>query len=65
MRDAQTTDPYWDHEVYVGNVTEYSMPDVSIDDLVFGVKAIDKDGNESLVSPYVQPPRAKRKIATY
>jgi hypothetical protein len=41
------------------------MPGVSIDDLVFGVKAIDKDGNESLVSAYVQPPRAKRKIATY
>ncbi len=41
------------------------MPGVSIDDLVFGVKAIDKDGNESLVSPYVQPARAKRKIATY
>lgn len=61
----KTTDPYWGREVFVGNVTEYTMPGVSIDDLVFGVKAIDKDGNESLVSAYVQPPRAKRKIATY
>jgi hypothetical protein len=60
-----TTSPYWEHEIFVGKVTEYTLPDVSIDDLVFGVKAIDKDGNESLVSPYVQAPRAKRKIETY
>jgi hypothetical protein len=57
--------PYWEHEVFVGNVTEYTLPDVSIDDLVFGVKAIDKDGNESLVTPYVQAPRTKRKIEVY
>jgi hypothetical protein len=60
-----TTAPYWDHEVFVGKVSEYNFPDVSIDDLVFGVKAIDKDGNESLVSPYVQAPRVKRKVETY
>jgi hypothetical protein len=60
-----TTAPYWEHEIFVGKVTEYNLPDVSIDDLVFGVKAIDKDGNESLVSPYVQTPRAKRKIEVY
>ncbi len=60
-----TTSPYWEHEVFVGKVTEYTLPDVSIDDLVFGVKAIDKDGNESLVSPYVQAPRVKRKIEVY
>ena len=46
-------------------MTEYTIPDVSIDELVFGVKAIDKDGNESLVSPYVQAPRQKRKIEIY
>jgi len=60
-----TTAPYWEHELFVGKVTEYTFPDVSIDDLVFGVKAIDKDGNESLVSPYVQAPRVKRKIEVY
>jgi hypothetical protein len=60
-----TTAPYWEHEIFVGKVTEYTLPDVSIDDLVFGVKAIDKDGNESLVSAYVQPPRVKRKIEIY
>ncbi len=60
-----TTSPYWEHEVFVGKVTEYTLADVSIDELVFGVKAIDKDGNESMVSPYVQAPRAKRKIEVY
>ncbi len=60
-----TTSPYWEHEIFVGNVTEYNFPDVSIDDLVFGVKAIDKEGNESLVSAYVQAPRVKRKIEVY
>jgi len=58
----RTTAPYWEREVFVGNVTEYALPDMSIDDVVFGVKAIDKDGNESLVSPYVQSPRQKRKV---
>ncbi len=45
--------------LFVGNVNEYSFEDVSIDDLVFGVKAIDKDGNESLVSVYADTPRPK------
>ena len=60
-----TTAPYWEHDIFVGKVNEYTLPDVSIDELVFGVKAIDKDGNESLVAPYVQGPRAKRVIQTY
>ncbi|HME07428.1 MAG TPA: M20/M25/M40 family metallo-hydrolase [Bryobacteraceae bacterium] len=57
-----TTSPFWEHDVFVGNVTEYTLPDVSIDEYVFGVKAVDKDGNESLVAPYVQTPRPKRAI---
>jgi hypothetical protein len=61
----RTTAPYWEREIFVGNVTEYAMPDLSIDELVFGVKAIDKEGNESLTSPYVQGPRQKRKIEIY
>jgi hypothetical protein len=60
-----TTAPYWEHEIFVGNVTEYTMPGVSIDDLVFAVKAVDKDGNESLASAYVQSPREKRTIPVY
>jgi hypothetical protein len=31
------------------------MPDVSIDDVVIGVKAVDGDGNQSVVSPYMEP----------
>jgi hypothetical protein len=61
----RTTAPYWEREIFVGNVTEYNMPDLSIDELVFGVKAIDKEGNESLTTPYVQAARTKRKIETY
>jgi hypothetical protein len=60
-----TTSPYWEQDLFVGKATEFTLPDVSIDELVFGVKAIDKDGNESLVTPYVTPPRPKRVIATY
>jgi len=59
-----TTSPYWEQEIYVGKVTEFLMKDVSIDDLKFGVKAIGNDGSESLVSPYVYPPRVKTEIET-
>ena len=50
-----TTSPVWEREVWVGNVTTYTMTDVSIDDVAIGVKAVDKDGNASLVSPYMEP----------
>ena len=50
-----TTSPYWEREVWAGNVTTYTMPDVSIDDIAIGVQAVDKDGNSSLVSPYMEP----------
>jgi len=51
-----TTAPVWQKEVYVGNVTEYTIPDLSIDDIVIGVRAYDKDGNPSLVSAYEMAP---------
>jgi hypothetical protein len=38
------------------------LPHTSIDQYVFGVKAVDKDGNESLVAPYVPTPRGKRSV---
>jgi hypothetical protein len=59
-----TTSPYWEREIYVGNVDRYILKDVSIDDAKFGVKAIGLDGAESLVSVYAYPPRAKAEIQT-
>ena len=50
-----TTSPVWEREIWVGNVTSYTMPDVSIDDVVIGVKAVDRDGNQSIVSCYTEP----------
>ncbi len=50
-----TTAPDWQREIWAGNVTSYNFPDLSIDDIVIGVKAVDKDGNQSLVSVYQEP----------
>jgi len=61
----KTTAADWEREIFVGNVTEYTLKDVSIDDNIFGVKAIDRDGNESLVAPYVPSPRPKLEVETY
>jgi hypothetical protein len=49
--------PDWEHELHVGDVTEYLLPDTSIDDYVFGVAAVGPDGHESLVAVYERPPR--------
>lgn len=57
-----TTQPYWDHEIFVGKVNEYTLPGVNIDAVVLGVKAIDNDGHESLVSAYVAQPTVKNII---
>jgi hypothetical protein len=50
-----TTAPDWEREIWVGDVTQYTIPDLSIDDVVIGVKAVDRDGNQSLVSVYLEP----------
>jgi hypothetical protein len=47
----------WEREIWVGNVREFTMKDTPIDQLVFGVKAVDRDGHESLVSAYTTAPR--------
>jgi Peptidase family M28 len=59
-REAWTPD--WQFERHVGSVTEVVLPDVSIDDYVFGVAAVGPDGHESLVSVYVNPPRTPVEI---
>lgn len=50
-----TTAPDWEREIWVGHVTKYTISDLSVDDIVIGVKAVDKDGNQSLVSVYQEP----------
>ncbi|PWT83672.1 MAG: peptidase M28 [Blastocatellia bacterium] len=56
--------PDWQHEFLVGNVTETVLPNVQIDDYVFGVAAVDADGHESLVAPYVSRSRAPITVKT-
>ncbi len=51
----KTTSADWEREIYAGNVTEYAMKDVSIDEWVFGVRAIGQKGEESLTTAYVNP----------
>ena len=56
--------PDWQHERTVGGVTELVLPNVSIDDFVFGVAALDADGHESVVAAYVNTPRPELPIKT-
>jgi hypothetical protein len=49
--------PDWQQSQLVGNVTEYVLPKLSIDNYVFGVAAVGPGGHESLVSAYVPPLR--------
>ena len=59
-RDAWVPD--WQHAQLVGNVTEFVLPHLSIDDFVFGVAAVGGDGQESTVSAYVAPPRRDTEV---
>ncbi|HEX6042289.1 M28 family metallopeptidase [Longimicrobium sp.] len=45
----RATSPTWDYSRWVGNVTETTLENVIIDNYFFGVAAVDRDGNESLV----------------
>lgn len=54
-----TTAPDWEREIWAGNVKEFTLKNTSIDQLVFGVKAVDKEGHESPASAYVLLPRAR------
>ncbi|CAN5884317.1 M20/M25/M40 family metallo-hydrolase [soil metagenome] len=52
----------WQHELYVGDVTNFVLREISIDDYIFGVAAVGPGGHESLVSAYVRPPRASQTL---
>src|SRR5262249_49783699 len=51
----ETTAPLWQNHKDVGLVTHATLP-VSKDNVIFGVQAIDKDGNVSVAS-YPRPTR--------
>jgi hypothetical protein len=61
-RDAWAAD--WQHELTVGAVTEVTLPDLVIDNVVFGVAAIGAGGEESLTSVYVMPERKGMEVKT-
>ena len=42
-----TSAPLWTHSVQVGNVTTYTFPGLSKDNVLFGVRALDSEGNRS------------------
>jgi hypothetical protein len=52
----ETTAPFWEKSADVGAVTRYTIKGVSKDNAIFGVRAIDKDGN---VSPAAYPRAAR------
>lgn len=59
-RDTWSND--WQRQQTIGNVTQFVLPNVSIDDFVFGVAAIGADGSESLISAYVSPVRRSAEV---
>ena len=53
----ETTSPLWEQTAAAGNVKRFTVPKVSKDNFLFGVAAVDQDGNRS---PAVYPaPSAK------
>lgn len=45
-----TTEPLWTNSRYVGDVSEYTLKGIVIDNYLFGVSAVSEDGFESVVS---------------
>ena len=46
----ETTVPQWTHSRFVGNVNEFTLEGIVIDNYLFGVSAVDENGNQSVVS---------------
>jgi hypothetical protein len=44
-----TTEPTWTHSQYIGDVTEFELKNIVIDNYFFGVSSVAKDGFESPV----------------
>jgi len=45
-----TTSPTWDHSRFVGQVSEYTLEGIVIDNFFFGIATVGKNGMESLVT---------------
>ncbi|MEM1407718.1 MAG: M28 family peptidase [Bacteroidota bacterium] len=45
----ETTSPQWNYSRYVGDVNEFTLEGIVIDNYLFGVASVGKDGNESVV----------------
>ena len=46
----ETTEPVWTHSRAAGNVTAFTIPGLSKDNYFFGVRAVDRQGNRSIVA---------------
>ncbi len=45
-----TSAPLWEHSRYVGDVSEFTLEGIVIDNYLFGVAAVGQDGHESVIS---------------
>lgn len=45
----ETTAPQWTNSRYVGNINEFTLEGLVIDNFLFGVSAVSKNGNESVI----------------
>lgn len=46
----ETTAPYWQHAIPVGDVTDFTVAGITQDSFLLGVQAVDRDGNRSVVA---------------
>jgi hypothetical protein len=45
-----TTEPFWTNVIKVGNVTSFTVENITKDNFLFGVRAVDTHGNRSVVT---------------
>jgi len=53
----ETTSSLWQDSYWAGPVEAFTLPGVSIDRYVFGVRAVDREGHVSTAATYQLPPR--------
>ena len=56
----EATAAFWQHTISAGNVDHYTVKGMSKDNYLFGVRAVDKEGNASMVV-YPRPFRPQRR----